>query len=839
MSDDNNFSLGDILWEYADYTPPEPDPVPAVPLPPVPPQAPDKPAPPAAPVRETIPAPQPAAPKPAAPRPAPAKPAPPPPAPPKPAAGQKQTPYLPANQGPQTSKPAPAAPPVQPPPSQTPPPKPPQQEPPKAAPAPAAAPPKAAPTQEAAPAAQPEASAPAQETPAPKTEQQPAPEGAAGSTPQTGVPQDDGPDLIAFTPDPSAKPEASGEGQPAPEGQPETQEAQGEGAEQAQPGEQAQPQPGQEQTPPGPQPGPQPGSQPGPQPGPQRPRPAGPETQSRRERKPRPEPQVPPDAPPGQLAQEYSQGLGSLKGRCIGAALVSVLLLALAFLEGSEIAALSGLFPQELFLPVGMALFVVAAVLCWDVLKDGLIQLTNKAPNGDTLALFAAVFTLLDGVTLLAVHLRTDTLPFFAPCGLVLTFHLLGRYLTQSARFQACRVASSVAQPYLVTQDENLISSQSAFRKWIGTPRGFGSQVRTMSDGEFRFQRLTPVLLTACVVLSLITTVAHHQPRLAFWSLSALFSAASTLGVGMALSLPQRLLGNKLAKLGAALAGWPGIVAGKGCKAAMLHDYDIYPPGTITLVTARPFGNFSMERAVSFAASVVRASGSGLTYLFDKVLHQEHGAYVAVEKLVMQENGLMGQSQGQEILVGNSDFMSRQGIALPPGIRAKDAVFCAVGREIAGMFVLKYTMHPSIIPSLKALFTHRLHPILVTRDFNLNPHRLRLRGRLPVDQISFPDLQRRVTLSGPNQTHSSTIVAVLCREGLAPFAQSIIGARRIRRAAKANSFLVNISACIGVFLTASLSSAGALGAMSAWNLSLFLLLWLLPVVFVSLWTKQY
>ena len=28
MSDDNNFTLGDILWEYADYTPPEPDPVP-------------------------------------------------------------------------------------------------------------------------------------------------------------------------------------------------------------------------------------------------------------------------------------------------------------------------------------------------------------------------------------------------------------------------------------------------------------------------------------------------------------------------------------------------------------------------------------------------------------------------------------------------------------------------------------------------------------------------------------------------------------------------------------------------------------------------------------------
>ena len=33
---------------------------------------------------------------------------------------------------------------------------------------------------------------------------------------------------------------------------------------------------------------------------------------------------------------------------------------------------------------------------CADVLQQGLLQLTNRAPNGDTLALFAAVFTLAD-----------------------------------------------------------------------------------------------------------------------------------------------------------------------------------------------------------------------------------------------------------------------------------------------------------------------------------------------------------------------------------------------------------------------------------------------------------
>ena len=44
MADDNHFSLGDILWEYADYTPPETPAGPSVPLPPEAPQAPKPPA---------------------------------------------------------------------------------------------------------------------------------------------------------------------------------------------------------------------------------------------------------------------------------------------------------------------------------------------------------------------------------------------------------------------------------------------------------------------------------------------------------------------------------------------------------------------------------------------------------------------------------------------------------------------------------------------------------------------------------------------------------------------------------------------------------------------------
>ena len=622
--------------------------------------------------------------------------------------------------------------------------------------------------------------------------------------PQTGVPQDNGPDLIAFTPDPNAKKPG-----PAPAA--------------GQPGQTAQ----------------------------QPLKGFGPKAQAGqlgkafegfhpfKDRKAKAQAAPPPDAPPAQLSLEYGVGLKPLKNKTIGAAVLAVVLLVLAFLDTGILSFLTDLVPEDILLYASLGGFVVCCALAWDVLKDGLVQLTNFTPGSSTLALFAAAFTLADGVTMVLTPLRESAVPFFAPCALVLLFQLIGQYCDRASKFQACRTASSVARPYVVTQDPDVLAGKTGFRKWLGLPKGFGSQIRTTSQADERFQKLTPVLMTACVCLALLTTVAHHQPKLVLWSLSALFTASATLGASLTLSFPLQILGSKLATLGVALAGWPGIAAAKGCRAALLTDNDLYPPGTVTLANSKPLSNLPMDRVVAYTASAIRASGSGLSYLFDKLLRSEGAKYLPIEKILLQDNGLIAQTQGQQILVGNSDFMSKQGIALPTGIKYKNTVFCAVDRELIGMFGVRYALHTTIVPSLQSLLGHRIAPVLVTRDFNINPKRMRFSDRLNKDSLTYPDLQRRVTLSGPNQAHGQTIVAILCREGMAPFTLALIAAKRVRRAAGLSSFFVRLSACVGVILTATLSSAGALGAMSAWHMALFLLLWFVPVLLLSLWTEQY
>ena len=900
MSDDNKFSLGDILWEYADYTPPKAGKAKRPAAPPLAPKGatgqpgitspqpkPPAQAPTAQPAQGQPPA---AQPKPQAtppqppqasqqPKPGPAqKPTPPQtpkPDPSKQAAPQQQKPApvqqpqpkgasvgTAAPSGPQPAgqqppqQPKPERPASQPTPSTEPLPAnqaPAGQAQPKAEPVGAADPsgpqptgqpqtqaqPTQAPQQPGAPqpkaeptgAADPNSPQPANQ---PQTQAQPAqgpqqpgapqpkaePVGAADPSgpqpagqpqaqaqpaqPQTGVPQDNGPDLIAFTPDPNAK-------KPGP--------AQAAG----QPGQTAQ----------------------------QPLKGFGPKAQAGqlgkafegfhpfKDRKAKAETAPPPDAPPAQLSLEYGVGLKPLKNKTIGAAVLAVVLLVLAFLDTGILSFLTDLVPEDILLYASLGGFVVCCALAWDVLKDGLVQLTNFTPGSSTLALFAAAFTLADGVTMVLTPLRESAVPFFAPCALVLLFQLIGQYCDRASKFQACRTASSVARPYVVTQDPDVLAGKTGFRKWLGLPKGFGSQIRTTSQADERFQKLTPVLMTACVCLALLTTVAHHQPKLVLWSLSALFTASATLGASLTLSFPLQILGSKLATLGVALAGWPGIAAAKGCRAALLTDNDLYPPGTVTLANSKPLSNLPMDRVVAYTASAIRASGSGLSYLFDKLLRSEGAKYLPIEKILLQDNGLIAQTQGQQILVGNSDFMSKQGIALPTGIKYKNTVFCAVDRELIGMFGVRYALHTTIVPSLQSLLGHRIAPVLVTRDFNINPKRMRFSDRLNKDSLTYPDLQRRVTLSGPNQAHGQTIVAVLCREGMAPFTLALIAAKRVRRAAGLSSFFVRLSACVGVILTATLSSAGALGAMSAWHMALFLLLWFVPVLLLSLWTEQY
>ena len=133
----------------------------------------------------------------------------------------------------------------------------------------------------------------------------------------------------------------------------------------------------------------------------------------------------------------------------------------------------------------------------------------------------------------------------------------------------------------------------------------------------------------------------------------------------------------------------------------------------------------------------------------------------------------------------------------------------------------------------------KIGPVLATRDFNLIPAMLQQRFKLAADKMDFPPVERRRELSAFDQHHSERLTAVLCREGLFPFAEAVTGAKRLRWATRLGAVICCVSSVLGLFLTSYLVSMAAFGSLSPLNLLIYMVSWLAPVWFLSGWVHRF
>ena len=540
------------------------------------------------------------------------------------------------------------------------------------------------------------------------------------------------------------------------------------------------------------------------------------------------------DTPPQELAVKYSKGLGWLRARrwIIFLLILPVLYLHLA---GSFALPLPSFLTQhELQIWVCAGFQLIAMALSYDLFKFGLTNL-----GAETLTVLASIFTLIDACTMNLLGTRNDSLPFSLISMLTLAISLWGKYMKQLTLRTFCRTAHAAKNPYLVTLDEGRWDGRSVFTKWSGTTEGFGSQIQS-DDGAMRiFRPMSGILLLACLLFSLISSVGKGHTELLLWCLSATFCASASLSGTLAFALPCRLLSRRLAGSGAALAGWEGIRRQARGSGILLTDSDLFPPGSISLNGVKVFENHPLDKVIAATATLIRDVGSGLDRTFYELLHGQGVPYRKAENLQYYEGGVSATIRGEQVLVGNVSFMHMMDVTITQGQNVKNAVFCAIDGELAGIFALNYSLHVSIRPSLYALIDNKISPIMATRDFNLLPAMLHQRFKLPSERMEFPGHDRRRQLSDPAQAHDKPIVCVLCREGIAPLSEAVVGAKRLNRITRFNSVLSVLGSIIGILLAFYLTAQMAFASLSVFNMLVFLLMWLVPTLLISLWTTKY
>ena len=565
------------------------------------------------------------------------------------------------------------------------------------------------------------------------------------------------------------------------------------------------------------------------------------EGEERRYRRPKKAEPPPPDRAPQELAREYGRGLKGLRVRALLVFLLAAAALAQVIVPAAGYVWLGPLSSAQVQRWGAAGLLGLGTLLSLDVLGKGLGRIVRGHVEMDTLAALSCVFTLADGVLLaLEPGENLTRLPYSAVVLGELFLLLHGHYHKRCALRLSCRVAAASATPYRVTQDEGKWNGRDAYAKWSGTAEGFGSQIQMADGAQLIYRRCCPLLLVGNVALALLATVGTNQPENFLWGLSALFCATTAFGATLPYGRSFHKLARRLSQSGAALAGWPGVAGSRRGGRVLLTDTDLFPPGYVEFNGYKVLGSFPVERVMAYTATLLRDAGSGLARLFHEQLRAMGGLMRNAQRLCCYEGGgLSANIRGDQVLVGSAAFMNLMEIPLPPGLNVKSAVFCAINGELAGIFALNYTLPDTVFPSVEELLREKVGLVLATRDFNLIPAMLQQRFKLAADKMDFPPVERRRELSDPEQPHGDTLTALLCREGIFPFAEAVTAARRLRRAARVGAALCCVGSALGLALSAYLVSAAAFGSLSPLNLFLFLTAWLVPVWFLSGWVHRF
>ncbi len=548
-----------------------------------------------------------------------------------------------------------------------------------------------------------------------------------------------------------------------------------------------------------------------------------------RERKPRRR-AVAEDISPEELSHVYVGGLREMSHRVV---ILGILTIVLAYLN------IAGDVGLPLPFGLGSTPVILAGVLTWGLGLAILLSLDviamafSGGPGMHTISALAAFVTILDSIWYIMIG-RTGPLPMCALAAFSLWGALWGALNRKDGMCRASRAAASSARMWRVTCDKAKWNGRAAFTKERGIPEDFGSQLQSPDGAQKLFAVVSPLLIVASIVFALLSSLGRRNITMFLWSWSVILAATAPAGSLLAFGRPWLAITRRLDRSGSVLAGWEGVCTTARPAGILVTDTDLFPSGQVQFNGIKVYGDISLEKLSSCAASLIRESGSGLEELFDGLLQNQGGFYRQVENMCCYEaGGLSGVIRGEQVLVGSADFMTVMDIPLPQGLRVKNAVFCAIDGSLRGIFALNYMKNNRIQGDMNALLASRITPVLVTRDFNLTPAMLRQKLKLPVERMEYPPVERRVELTEPGQPHDLTLTALLSRDGLSGFSEAIVGGRRLIQVVRVNSLLVLISSVLGLLLSFYLTYVQSYTALSPLNLLAYAVLWLIPVVLVS------
>ena len=480
------------------------------------------------------------------------------------------------------------------------------------------------------------------------------------------------------------------------------------------------------------------------------------------------------------------------------------------------------------------AMLMSALLGCYQML-EGLADLLKGRFTLDTLLVITFLACCADGV----LCLKELRIPCCAAFSLQVTMSLWGAYhrrSTEMAMMDTMRKATNLSGIKAV---KDYYDGCTGLLREEGQVEDFMDQYSKPSAPEKVFSWYAFIALLVSLGNGIAAMMLHGSVSFGLQVLSVSLLAAVPVTSFITLSRPMAILERKLHRLGSVLCGWKGIVGLSKRAVFPISHEDLFPVGSCKLNGVKFYGSRDPDQVVAYCAALVNADGGGLVPLFDHLLTSRNGRHYDVENFRGYEGGIGGEVCGEPVLMGTLNCLKEMGVEIPEGTSVSQAVYAAIDGEFCGVFAVTYAKAKSSVAGLRTMCSYRgLRPVLITEDFMLTESFIRSRFGVNTRRVCFPQRPVRRELAGLEAGEEIPAMALITSKGLAPYGFAITGARSVRTASWIGVAIHLLGGILGLAMMAVLAYLGEAELLTPVNLLLYEMVWLIPGLLITEWTRS-
>ena len=433
--------------------------------------------------------------------------------------------------------------------------------------------------------------------------------------------------------------------------------------------------------------------------------------------------------------------------------------------------------------------------------------------------------------------LQTQRMPYTPALCLALLMAQWAEYQRRNALMGQMDTLRKALNVTAVVKLPNYYEGISGYVTQEGDPDSFMDEYYKTPAPEKRLDLFGLLALAAATVLTVFIGLRSDW-QTAIQVLSATLLAAVPASSLIIISRPSALLTHRLNRLGAVLCGWKGIREADRVLAYPLTHQDLFPGEYAKLNGVKFYGSIDPGRVVAYTSALINQDGEGMMSVFSHLPRSRNIHQHQVTDFLAMPGGISGLVDGWTVLVGTQEFLTELGISIPEDVQMPQAVYASVNGQFSAVFALQYNRNKSSAAGLRTLCGYRnVKPVLTTCDFILTDQFIHSRLSVNVRHMIFPEREVRQHLAATPVPEDAPVVALVTKNGLAPKAYAVTGARVLRSTLNIGSAVHIFAGAAGLIAVAVLALNGAFDTLSALNLLGYSLTWLIPGILITEWTR--